>query len=156
VIGIGFFLPAAHSTTLRLRLKQAPDAVWAAITAPGPQAWRKDLLKREPRPDENGKKVWFEQVGRFGMTLRFDEFDPPKRWVSTIADPKLPFQGRWVYELEPNSGGTVLTVTEEGIVDNPLYRVMGKVSDPSKTLNTYLQQLATHFDEPAAIEKVNS
>jgi hypothetical protein len=73
--------------------------------------------------------------------------------VRTIADPSLPFGGRWVYELEPTpSGGTRVTVTEEGEVYNPIFRVVSRFMDQSATIKEYLTDLAGRFGEAPRIE----
>jgi hypothetical protein len=59
-----------------------------------------------------------------------------------IADPKLPFGGTWTYELEPVAGGTSVTLTEDGEVYNPLFRVMQKLFfSPYRTIDTFLANL---------------
>jgi hypothetical protein len=59
-----------------------------------------------------------------------------------IADQKLPFGGTWTYELEPSAGGTSVTLTEDGEVYNPLFRVMQKLFfSPYKTIDTFLGNL---------------
>lgn len=149
----GLFLPPAHSVTCRLHLGRGIEEVWEAITAPH-QPWRKDLISRERGPDQDGKPVWIESSGRFRIPLRYDEVEPPKRLVTTVADPKIPFQGRWVYRLEAVDGGTAVTLTEEGIISNPFMRAAMAMAKNSSTLTAYLTYLALHFGERPAIETV--
>ncbi len=47
--------------------------------------------------------------------------------VLRIADPSLPFSGTWTYEIKPTGTGRELTLTEDGEVGNPIFRVMQKV-----------------------------
>lgn len=149
----GMFLPAAHSVTCRLHLKKPIEEVWAAISA-DEQPWRKDLIARERAPDQDGKPVWIESSGRFRIPLRYDEVEPHSTLVSTVADPKIPFQGRWIYRLERVDGGTAITLTEEGIISNPFMRAAMAMAKNTSTLTAYLSYLAAHFGEPAAIETV--
>ena len=59
-----------------------------------------------------------------------------------IADPSLPFGGTWTYELRAEGSGTSLTLTEDGEVYNPIFRVMQKFFfSPYKTIDTYLENL---------------
>lgn len=153
VFAYGMFLPAAHSVTCRLHLKRPIQDVWDAITA-NEQPWRKDLISRERGPDQDGKPVWIESSGRFRIPLRYDEVEPPTRLVTVIADPKVPFQGRWIYRLESDNGGTSITLTEEGIIANPFMRAAMAMAKNSATIVAYLSYLAAHFGEPAAIETV--
>lgn len=149
----GALLPAAHSVTCRIRLRRSVEEVWAAITA-DEQPWRKDLVSRERGPDQDGKPVWVENSGRFRIPLRYEEVEAPSRLVTVVADPKVPFQGRWIYRLEIADGGSVLTLTEEGIISNPLMRAAMAMARNTSTLVAYLSYLAAHFNEPPAIETV--
>jgi hypothetical protein len=63
--------------------------------------------------------------------------------VVTIDTEDLPFGGSWVYELEPTGdGGTVVTLTENGIVRDPFFRVASRFFfDPTSTMKIYLDDL---------------
>jgi hypothetical protein len=46
--------------------------------------------------------------------------------VLQIANPALPFGGTWTYEVRPTPHGSTLTITEDGEIYNPLFRVMAR------------------------------
>ena len=50
------------------------------------------------------------------------------------------------------SGGTRVTVTEEGEVYNPIFRVVSRFMDPSATIRQYLTNLAARLGEPVTDE----
>jgi hypothetical protein len=66
--------------------------------------------------------------------------------VSRIADRSLPFGGRWTFELSPAPGGTLLRITEDGEVYNPIFRFVSRfVFGHDRTINGYLEDLERHL-----------
>lgn len=151
---VGLFLPKSHVATSTARYARSADEVFKAISdfAALP-AWRKDLTKIERRPDQNGHSVWRED-GDFGsITYEVTEMVPPKRLVTRIADPDLPFSGSWTYEVKPVAGGATLTITENGEVKNPIFRFMSRfVFGQSSTMKTVQTSLARSFGEEVRFE----
>jgi hypothetical protein len=150
---IGTMLPAGHVASRSLVLKQPPESVRAVVTDyAGQPSWRKDITKVERVSEGPGGETWREE-GSEPLLLQTTESVRPTRLVRTIADPTLPFGGRWVYAFEATaSGGTRLTVTEEGEVYNPIFRVVSRFMDPSATIRNYLTSLAGAFGEAPLIE----
>ena len=148
----GSRLPVAHVASRVLRLDQPPESVWAVLTDyPGQLSWRTDLKSIE-RVSGTPTETWREVTSSGEMPLATTESDPPRRLVRTIADPTLPFGGRWVYELVPDGAGTRLSITEEGEVYNPLFRFMSRyVFDQAGTIETVMKALAARFREPPRI-----
>ena len=148
---IGLLLPKEHKATKTLHLKRPPAEVWAAITGYGSMAqWRTNLARVERLPDRDGKQVW-KEVTKDGWELPLAEevVEPPRRLVRRIADPSLPFGGNWTYEIEPAADGCSITITENGEVSNPLFRLMSRLTDQSANIVQFLQSLAAKFGEPA-------
>lgn len=86
-----------------------------------------------------------------------DELVEPTRVVNRIDDPELPFGGRWIYEMQPNGSGSVVTITEEGEVYNPVFRVMSRfVFGHHGELERYARDLVRHFGEDGAIRRVQT
>jgi hypothetical protein len=89
------------------------------------------------------------------MRLIVEESTPPSRLVTRIdSPPDAVFGGRWVYELAPNSTGTTVTVTEEGWVKNPLFRLMSRLGGQHGSVDGYLSALARKLDAVAKPEHV--
>lgn len=153
---VGTLLPKGHVATRTAVFSRPPEAVWAAITDfAGQAAWRPELKAIERAADRDGRAVWRE-IPKSGspMPLETTESLAPARLVRTIADPKLPFGGRWVYDLAPSGTGTRLTITEEGEVYNPIFRFVNHYFiDVAGTIEAYLTALSAHFGEPARIER---
>jgi hypothetical protein len=78
------------------------------------------------------------------MPLETVERRENERLVRKIADPKLPFGGVWIIELERDgSGTTVVTVTEDGEVYNPFFRLISRYFvDQSASIEEYLDGLS--------------
>jgi uncharacterized protein YndB with AHSA1/START domain len=154
VVAIGAMLPKGHVARHSAVFAQPPERVWGTITDfAGQASWRSDIKSVEPAPERNGKQVWRELSTR-GDAVPYEttEMDPPRRLVRTIADPKLPYGGRWIYELAPAPGGTRLTITEEGEVYNPVFRVVSRFMDMSATMKAYLVALGKHYGESPTLE----
>jgi hypothetical protein len=72
--------------------------------------------------------------------------------VRTIADPSLPFGGKWVYDVAPDGSGSTLTITEDGKVYNPIFRFVSRYfMNQAGTIETVMRDLAKHFGEEPRI-----
>ncbi len=70
------------------------------------------------------------------------ESSPPRRLVTRIADPKLPFGGTWTYEIVSLERACTLTITEDGEVYNPLFRFVSRfVIGHTATIDRYLKSV---------------
>ena len=151
---LGTLAPRKHVACGSVRLRQTPQAVWDTITAfadaPG---WRKELKSVELLPDRDGKTCFREISGMGPLTLVVEAREPPRRLVTRIDDPDLPFGGSWTWRLEPEAGGTRLTITENGEVRNVFFRALSRtVFRPDATLKASLRALAAKFGESAEPE----
>ena len=145
----GLLLPKAHRASRTARLAAPPAVVFAIITdfERGP-AWRHDVTRVDVTPDDGRGPVVREQ-GRQGVVrYRVEAFDPPERLVMRIDDPSLPYGGSWSYELVPDANGTSLTITEQGEVFNPIFRLMQTLFfSPYASMDAYLGDLARRVGE---------
>jgi len=159
VVVVGSLLPKEHVASRSIQLAQPPEAVWATITDFARQpTWRPELRSVELVSEENGQPIWREIPKRgMPMTLQTMEADQPRRLVRRIADPKLPFGGRWIYELEPADGGCRLTITEQGEVYNPVFRFISRCFiDMASTIAGYQKNLAAHFGQQVEPQPVKA
>lgn len=143
VIGIGYSLPIKHRASRMATYTTSPEKVFAIISAQHAfPEWRSKVESVENvlRPDG---KASYREIGGDGTILYVvDESIPDNRLVTRIDDDKLPFGGRWTFELTASSNGTTLRITEDGEVYNPLFRFMSKyVFGHHATLDTYLTDL---------------
>lgn len=150
----GAMLPREHTVTRTIVLKQAPAAVWAAITDHANEpSWRADVASVTRLADRNGHEL-VEEKYKNGDSLKIEtvETQPPGRLVRDVVDNAM-FSGRWTYELTPQAGGTRVSITEHGAVPNPVFRLISRfVIGHTTSLDRYLGSLAAKFGEKAEIE----
>ena len=142
-LAVGWSLPVAHVASRRARVRVPPDIVWKAITEPDAfPAWRADVKSVERLPDRDGRAAWIEHGSNGRITYAVERSDPPRLLVVRIADRSLPFGGAWTYAIEPSAEGCTLTITENGEIYNPVFRVMARyVFGYERTMNEYLESL---------------
>jgi uncharacterized protein YndB with AHSA1/START domain len=146
--GIGLVLEPSHVATRQAVYARTPDELWEAITRFDlTPTWRSDV---DAVQIESGDPIRFVELNDQGpVTYEVTEQERPHKLVLMTADPDLPFSGSWTFELEPVDGGTLLTLTERGSIDNPLFRLIARVfMDPAATATTYLIDLGTHLGQP--------
>jgi uncharacterized protein YndB with AHSA1/START domain len=157
VVAVGAMLPVKHRASRQVKLHQSPEKVFAVINDPSSfPAWRGKVkgskeMKVEILPDRGGHRM-FRETGPDGTILyEVTSVEPNKRLVTRIADPSLPFGGRWTYELLPDSDSTTLRITEDGEVYNPLFRFVSRfILGHQATIDQYLRDVSRRFGEDSA------
>jgi len=153
---VGLLLPRDHRASSRITLKSAPGQVWPVVRDLSSLVGTWSELKSARRvPEASGKEVWEQNAGGFDMRLIVEEASEPSRMVTRIdAATDAAFGGTWTYRLDPAEGGTRLTVTEDGYVSNPLFRVMMKAMGVHRTVDGYLVALGQKLGETVRPEHV--
>lgn len=144
---VGMLMEPGHVVTREAIYAHPPEEVWRVITRfDRTPAWRSDV---EAVQIESGDPIQFVEMGNQGpMPMEVTEQEAPHRMVIMARDPSLPFTGSWTFELAPTEGGTRLSVTEQGSIDNPLFRFVARVfMDPADTAQTYLVDLGRHLGQ---------
>ncbi len=148
----GLFVPRRHEASVRRIVPGTPEEVWAAITTPSEfPEWRPGVDRVEVQ-DRGGEGVerWVEHGPTGAMGMEVEERDPPRRLVVRIVGDELPFGGSWTWELEPEGSGTAVTLTEDGRIDNPLFRFMARfVLGYEATMRDYLEGLEDRMESAA-------
>ena len=145
ITAIGYALPQNHVATVERTLKVPPERIFERISDPSryPQ-WRKDVTSVEVLSSEPLK--WREHAGDDPITYEVVENRPLSRFVTRIADPDLPFGGSWTYELRAQGDGTRLTITERGMVFNPIFRFMSRfIFSHTATMEKFVAALEASF-----------
>ena len=140
---VGILLPKGHRASRTVVYNAAPEAVFAAISdfARFPE-WRSGVKAIEILSDDRGLTRFREDGPHGPVTYRVEERTPGLKLVTRIDDPSLPFGGKWTLQVKPVAGGTELTITEDGEVYNPIFRVMSKLFfSPYSTIDTYQADL---------------
>ena len=150
---VGWSLPVAHRASRQATFTAPEELVYATITRVDDfPKWRSNVKSVEHVAMPNGS-LGFREVGANGAILfAVDEAVQPRRLVTRIADDKLPFGGKWTYELSPAAGGTKLRITEDGEVYNPIFRFVSKfIISQHATIDTYLTDLGKKLGSAAVI-----
>jgi len=146
---VGMMLPKGHQASRTVTLRATPRAVFAVITdfADGAE-WRSDVQRVEILSG-TGPGMEFRETGSNGsVRYRVEVLEPDARIVTRIANTTLAFGGSWTFDLAPTGAGdTRLTITEDGEVYNPLFRLMSRVFfPPTATIEKYLADLQKRLD----------
>jgi hypothetical protein len=140
---IGTFLPKGHRVSRTVVYSAPPESVYAAITdfAKFPE-WRSGIKTVDIISNGEGGTRFREDGPHGTITYKVEERRPGSRLVTRIDDPSLPFGGKWTLDVRAVPGGSELTITEDGEVYNPIFRVMSKlVFSPYDTIDTYQADL---------------
>jgi polyketide cyclase/dehydrase/lipid transport protein len=141
VVVIGSLLPKRHVVSRSASYRATPNQLFRLIA--GPQNWRTDVLHCEVVPDANGRELTRETT-RDGNTVLYETLDrvPDRSMKRRIATPNLPYSGSWTYSLQPSGESTVVRITEDGEVYNPVFRFMSRfVLGHAHTMDAYLRAL---------------
>ncbi|MDX1390343.1 MAG: SRPBCC family protein [Acidobacteriota bacterium] len=156
VLGIGASVSERHVASTRVELDVPAMTVWNLLTDfEQHPMWRDVVHSMERLPDQDDKPVWREN-NEFGpITYVVDEFSPPTRLVTRIADPELPFGGSWTYEIVPTGEGCTLQITEAGEIYNPFFRFMARfVFGYHATQEHFLESVADALDREVELERL--
>ena len=156
---VGALLPVGHTAAVRLVLSQPPEAVYEVITdvARAPE-WRTGLDSL--RVVSPGPPLRWRESTKWG-TIEFARVDaiPPRTVRAEIqGEREQGFGGTWTWDVVPRpEGGSVVTITENGEVYNPIFRLLSRyVFGPYATLEQYARDLARRFGEAAEPERVGT
>jgi hypothetical protein len=147
---IGLALPRDHVAARAAVLARSPEDVWRVISnIDDYPRWRHGVKAIERLSQSEFRERSSNGVIRYEVV----EDRPREVRITRIADPKLPFGGRWIFELAGEGTGTRLTITEDGFVKNPVFRFLSRtVFSTTATLERFLTDLGRHLGVAAAVE----
>lgn len=153
VVGIGYALPVKHTATRAVSLNTSPDSIFALISnASSFPQWRPRVKSVESVSRADAKMSYREKGDDGEILYVVDESIPSKRLVTRIADDKLPFGGKWTFEITTKAATTELRITEDGEVYNPIFRFVSRfVFGHHATIETYLKDVARKFQQSATL-----
>jgi hypothetical protein len=141
VVVIGWILPKRHIATRSASYRARPEQLFGLIS--GSQNWRPDVLRTDPVSDPAGREL-MRETARNGEVITYEVLDriPPRSMTRRIVTANLPYAGSWTYSLQPGDGVTVVRITEDGEVYNPVFRFMSRfVLGHTGTMDAYLRAL---------------
>lgn len=145
---IGLVIPRRHQATRSARFANRPEQVWAVLSDfPNYARWAPEVTGVRRLPDRDGHPV-YQFEGKWGMPLEIESMEPPRRMVTRIADPSLPFGGTWTWKITREGNGTRVTVTEDGEIKPPPMRTMARFFfGYTSTMDSYLEALGDGLGE---------
>ncbi len=152
----GLFIPVSHVASSSVRLRQPVDSIWRTVRALEESAsWWPAISAMERLPDKDGREVWLQRQTTGDLAMEVMESTEPVRLVMRIADDRLPFGGTWTYEIQEEAGGSRITITEDGEIYSPFFRVMSRFFfGYHGTQESYLTALSQRFGETPTIERI--
>ena len=150
---IGSRLPRTHVASRSIVLRRSPQEVYKVVrdfeSAP---KWRKDVRHVEIDVRAGGPVNFREDGADGSVNYALVKDVPGEMIVTRILDTDLGYSGQWTYTFAPESGGTRVTIREDGEVSNVIFRFMSHyMFGQTATMDQYLKSLASHFGEDAAI-----
>ncbi|MEO8335262.1 MAG: hypothetical protein ABI664_09825 [bacterium] len=151
---VGAMLPQSHVAVSSAQFRKPAADLFHAITDVGTAAtWRKDVERIEVLPAIGNRIAWREISKRHvvnyeGEIVRAPVPGVPGRFISRITSKDLPYGGEWIIDVSMNGDASVVTLTENGEVYNPVFRFVSKyVMGHNATIDGYLRALGTHVGE---------
>ncbi|MEO8484213.1 MAG: SRPBCC family protein [Acidobacteriota bacterium] len=147
---IGAMIPRDHVASRSATFRCPPGDLFAAAHDFASQpSWRRSLVAVDVLPSEDGRARFRERTARRSITYRVLDDVSPARLVFEIADTNLPFGGTWTLDFAPTrSGGTVVTITERGIIKPAVFRFLSRfVIGYTTSIDQYLLDLGRHLGQ---------
>lgn len=144
---VGSRLPARHRARMQTHVNATPSTVYALISnVAGAPDWRKDVTSVELLDAVDGASAFRENGKHGAVTYRIEAAEAPHRFVTRIADTDLGYGGSWTWDIRPEGSGSLVTITEDGEVSSPLFRLLSRyVFGHYTSIDSYLQALAGHL-----------
>src|SRR5262249_36910640 len=139
IIVIGLLLPKKHVASRSALYKAKAEDLYKLIA--GPPSWRPEVVRYEPIADAGGRSLARETT-RDGQSVTYELLDPapPFSLKRRIADTNLPYGGTWTFALQTAGESTLVRITEDSEVYNPVFRFVSRfILGHTRTLDSYLQ-----------------
>lgn len=158
IYALGLSYPKEHRAVVQVRLAAPPEQVWAVLHDYGSYPeWCPGVGKMTRQPDKDGHIVWKEEFPESHRLYEFTVDEPPHRLVAKVTDSEQTFGGQWTMELEQLPTGSALTLTEDGEVYNPFFRVIfRKYVGVESTIKGFAEMLVDHLNEQATVTVVEA
>ena len=130
-------------------------ALGAIVAIAGTQLPRDHVASRTPRLRRTPEEVWpivTRLMAASSVPTDILEQDPPRRLVSRVKETEKMFGGTWTVVSSPDSGGSTVTITEDGWVANPIFRFVSRfVVGHHSTMDGILKGVAKELGEEPSL-----
>lgn len=143
----GLVTPHHHEVSRAILIDAEAARVWSTVrTVERYAEWRDDLRGSALVDREQPQVRWRETSPRGSMTFGIVHEQAPHTFTARILDDDLPFSGEWRWQVDSQSHGVRVTITESADVSNPVFRFLGAhVVGYTRTIDAYLYALARHL-----------
>lgn len=147
---IGLALPVGHQASRSAEIAARRDAVFALLRdVERYPEWRTGISAVAVLEVIDGLPRFREDGESGPIIFRLERADAPAFMRTRVDDPDQPFGGTWTFVLVPGDSGTLLTITEDGEVYNPLFRFLSRfVFSQTATLDAYVADVQRRFSSP--------
>jgi len=151
---LGRRVPEGHVASCSARFGRPPEELWQLVSDfEGWPSWNRWIRSAKRREDPD-REVWVLRTRQGPLPSEVVTREAPRLLVTRVADDKLPFGGTWTWRIEPDGGGCRVTVTEDGVIKNPLFRFLGaKVFGYHGTMRAFLTALGQRLGEDVKVEE---
>lgn len=150
IYAIGWYLPVKHTATLKRSIPAPKAEIWSMVTKPERYPdWRSTVERVQIHSDSSEMLHWTEYYSE-QESLGYEEVErrDSSLFISKIVDQELPFGGSWTIRLESIGSNTLIEITEDGEIYNPVFRFFARfILGYEATMDTYLNDLEGVFRE---------
>jgi uncharacterized protein YndB with AHSA1/START domain len=164
-VGFMAFVRRDHKVELIVTYpKSSRSAVWRLLTdhAAEPK-WLPAFATVVRQADVGGHEVWTHtsKDRSFSATVMTVSAIPEERYERLLLrdtqSRSESWDGRWVYELQPEANGTRLRITEYGWTDGFTFFIAQRVvADPDAFLKYYVRMIGRELNDPPEIQVLRS
>jgi hypothetical protein len=142
LVVVGMMRPRGHTARTQATYAKTTDELWAVLADYDHWSqWNPGIKSVTPLPDRNGHRAINVEASWGVADTEITAWEPSKL-LRTDMDAGA-FRGSWTYELAPaGNNTTVLTITENGEVLNPLFRALMIFNDNHATMMAFHRGLA--------------
>jgi hypothetical protein len=151
---IGYALPSHHSITRSVKLLTPASDIWQKLSDYEHASLWNPMIERAEKVEtvEGAAERWklFDIDGGY-MIIEHIVLEEPVLLKSVIVESSYPFEGSWIFELKSyGNESTLLTLTENSSVSNPFCRIMLAIYGYERSVDLFLNHLATALNQPNA------
>lgn len=142
IVAIGAALPVRHQAQRQANFAASPEALRAILLdVEHYPTWRTGVTQVTVLDHSGSVTHYREQSSDGAIEYRLDASDPDAL-TSRITGGVTAFGGGWHYRLVPGDHGTMLRITEDGEIYNPIFRFVSRyVMGYTATMDRYLRDL---------------
>lgn len=144
IVLTGYLLPVKHRASTEVLVNSNSENVWKRITNYQEfPSWRTDI-KQVKSINETS---WIEVTKNDDeLPLTMIRREENQKLITQIDSKDLPFGGNWEFHLKADGERTIVTITENGEVYNPVFRFVSKfIMGHDSNIKTYASDLEKSF-----------